>query len=335
METKEQLEIINIIKGIGILLVLIGHFNPTVSFSNEGYDFLHRVIYSFHMPLFMLVSGFLYSFNKKEPFSYSRFVKRKAFRLIIPYFSWCMLILIFKFAGAIVVKLQYPIQNDFLYRIFVCPLGGYATFLWFIYTLFLILLIYPLLEKWMNSVVLTLICFAIFFIPLPVQFSLNLVGYYLLFFHIGSILHKHGFIFKIQKFTTIIQSGLSVLCLIFLDLIVGFGTDISIVDKWLAFVKAILGISVVLFLSTVVCKTEVGLKKVFLKIGVYSAAIYLLHTFTMAIFRLPAEKYIGYTPVSFYIIGLLSVVGGTILAMLLTKYVIRKWKSLKFLLLGE
>ena len=103
----------------------------------------------------------------------------------------------------------------------------------------------------------------------------------------------------------------------------------------LAFVKAILGISVVLFLSTVVCKTEVGLKKVFLKTGVYSAAIYLLHTFTMAIFRLPAEKYIGYTPVSFYSIGLLSVVGGTILAMLLTKYVIQKWKSLKFLLLGE
>ena len=53
---KKRLEWLDIAKGIGILLVVIGHCFPDAS-SLEGisvpvYRVLSQIIYSFHMPLF-------------------------------------------------------------------------------------------------------------------------------------------------------------------------------------------------------------------------------------------------------------------------------------------
>ena len=69
--SQKQSEFLNYIKGSAIFLMLWGH---TVQFcmTDSELDFfensLFRFIYSFHMPLFMLVSGFLffYSFQKRN-----------------------------------------------------------------------------------------------------------------------------------------------------------------------------------------------------------------------------------------------------------------------------
>lgn len=56
---KERDNTVDILKGIAILLVVIGHFSPVQQVEN--------FIYSFHMPLFFFLSGitFWYSFGKK------------------------------------------------------------------------------------------------------------------------------------------------------------------------------------------------------------------------------------------------------------------------------
>ena len=56
MIEKKHYESIDIAKGIGILLVVFGHL--TVGKQN-----VYSFIYSFHMPLFFLLSG-LFSSNK-------------------------------------------------------------------------------------------------------------------------------------------------------------------------------------------------------------------------------------------------------------------------------
>lgn len=48
----------DVAKGIGIFLVIIGH-----NFS-QGYT--HQFIYSFHMPLFLIISGALLSHNSNS-----------------------------------------------------------------------------------------------------------------------------------------------------------------------------------------------------------------------------------------------------------------------------
>lgn len=64
------------VKGIGILLVLLGHTLPAESF-------LRRVIYSFHMPLFFIVSGFF--FKSKLNKTFPEVVKTVLITILIPY----------------------------------------------------------------------------------------------------------------------------------------------------------------------------------------------------------------------------------------------------------
>ncbi|MCL6458090.1 MAG: acyltransferase family protein [Gorillibacterium sp.] len=74
---KERMGWIDLCKGLGMLLVMLGH----APFPGE----LTKVIYTFHMPLFFFLSGYLFSFRKHS--SFVAFLKRKLITLVIPYFS--------------------------------------------------------------------------------------------------------------------------------------------------------------------------------------------------------------------------------------------------------
>lgn len=63
---------LDILKGFGIIFVLVGHSMGGI---------VHNFIYSFHIPLFFLVSGYLY---KQRPFKEQ--VKKDWSRLMIPFF---------------------------------------------------------------------------------------------------------------------------------------------------------------------------------------------------------------------------------------------------------
>jgi len=78
-----------IAKGIGILLVVIGHFNPESS--PTYWTNLRSVIYSFHMPLFFLLSGYLYSHGK---YTYKQLLSNKIKRLVYPFVSIAFLFLL-------------------------------------------------------------------------------------------------------------------------------------------------------------------------------------------------------------------------------------------------
>lgn len=71
---------IDILKGFGIILMIIAH---TCGPNNILWDF----IYTFHMPLFFLVSGY---FHKQEPIAL--LLKKNIRRLLIPYFVLCVII---------------------------------------------------------------------------------------------------------------------------------------------------------------------------------------------------------------------------------------------------
>ncbi|WP_165971912.1 acyltransferase family protein [Paenibacillus piri] len=72
-----RIDWIDIAKGIGIVLVVVGH----TALEDSG---LGRFIYSFHMPLFFFLSGYLFSVHKYTGFA--AFIKKKATTLLIPYF---------------------------------------------------------------------------------------------------------------------------------------------------------------------------------------------------------------------------------------------------------
>ena len=128
-------------------LVVIGHSDITDNFKHL---WIYKWVYSFHMPLFFFISGFLfYLTNPIEKFQstpYIFFIKKKSVRLLIPFLFINSVIFLVK---ALLITdtsmLQHPVTltlSSFLHSTFISPMG----FMWFLPTLFVIfLLAYPLL----------------------------------------------------------------------------------------------------------------------------------------------------------------------------------------------
>ena len=83
---KKRLNYIDIAKCIAIICIVLGH---TVGYSTHLVP-LRNFLYSFHVALFFMISGFLFKVDKK-PFE---FIKNKFIRIMIPYFIWGLLFLI-------------------------------------------------------------------------------------------------------------------------------------------------------------------------------------------------------------------------------------------------
>lgn len=75
MVDSKRLQWIDTLKAIGITLVFLGH---------SGAPF-HDGIYLFHMPLFFIISGFLWNTEKYASMSFDNFIKAKFKAYIIPY----------------------------------------------------------------------------------------------------------------------------------------------------------------------------------------------------------------------------------------------------------
>lgn len=120
----ERLDFIDYAKGIAILLVVIGHllqYNFVGTPAKELFD----VIYSFHMPLFMFLSGYVASLTiDKQLTDKGLFVKKKAFSLLVP----------FVFMGGVNLLLYKHLSIKFVVDLFRNPDNG----LWFLIVLFCI-----------------------------------------------------------------------------------------------------------------------------------------------------------------------------------------------------
>ena len=84
---SRRIEYVDALKGIAIFCVLWGH---SLQYLQNGYDFFHNrafeFIYSFHMPLFFMISGFLFRSSLK--LNLKDFLYKKSVRLLLPCITW-------------------------------------------------------------------------------------------------------------------------------------------------------------------------------------------------------------------------------------------------------
>ncbi|MEE0931221.1 MAG: acyltransferase family protein [Acutalibacteraceae bacterium] len=81
---KQRLDYIDMLKGIGIILVVMGHHLLEL-------DGLGIWIYSFHMPLFFIITGYLSEHKKEKCEDIKRVVINKAKSLMYPYFTFSLI----------------------------------------------------------------------------------------------------------------------------------------------------------------------------------------------------------------------------------------------------
>ncbi len=125
-----------IARGIGILLVTLGHSEPVA----QAFPFFWDIIYSFHMPLFFFLSGFFSLRLVSRPWL-QEILPRTA-RLYLPYFVISLSYGLIKF---FIPALKRPvIPQELLSQIVFYPFENPALFLWFLYILLLMKMLSPL-----------------------------------------------------------------------------------------------------------------------------------------------------------------------------------------------
>lgn len=200
-EMKNRILWIDDIKGIVMLLVIVGHSSiPGI---------LRGAIYSFHMPLFFFLSGYTTKCSETKQQILQR-IKKTAKGLLIPaYLLWAIRLIIYLIIG----RVDYSLPQVFLSAIyaggekytvagFTIPAMGMT---WFLVTLFILRNTYDILQyltkKYMTliSVCATILGIAVgFWFQLP--FNLDLALFSFTFYHCGQLLSRNAVRVSASKF---------------------------------------------------------------------------------------------------------------------------------------
>lgn len=152
MSLKKRVEWVDILKGIAIICVFIGH-TTSMEYGNVS-GMLKIWIYSFHMPLFFFLSGYVFFIKNCD--DYKTFLKKKIKSIIIPLISFSVISVIFDLLYYTLLlhdpdhSLQIEINK--LIGIFTQQkTGEYNTVLWFLPCLFVVENIFYWIIKFTNK----------------------------------------------------------------------------------------------------------------------------------------------------------------------------------------
>lgn len=92
---SKRLPWIDVGKGIGILLVVLGHvIRDSMRADSVVCNYLYMWIYSFHMPFLMFLSGYMFMFNQRkyQKLSFRNFFFKIVHRFLTPYVIYAVIV---------------------------------------------------------------------------------------------------------------------------------------------------------------------------------------------------------------------------------------------------
>ena len=133
-----RLTLVDVMQGLAMVLVIIGHH--LFDFMPGEYRLCHTYIYTFHMPFFISISGFLIAYSYKNV-NYGTYIAKKFHKFFLPYIIVGLVITLLA-----AIKLGWDTVPENLIALIIAPKQSEATFLWYIYLLFIFYMIYPVLD---------------------------------------------------------------------------------------------------------------------------------------------------------------------------------------------
>lgn len=134
-----RLRYIDICKGIGITLMVLSHVGLIGSVGAAA----NWIIHAFHMPLFFFVSGYLYK-SAKDNIPLTEYLKKKAYNLLIPYFSFAMIHLCL---GKLIYHYRDMTQLKAIFWVNTTDKLPIANALWFLTAFYVSLITYEVLNR--------------------------------------------------------------------------------------------------------------------------------------------------------------------------------------------
>ena len=271
--SKRYYKEIDSLKGFSIFLVVLGHaiiYFPINLHENVYCEILFKILSSVHMPLFFAISGFCFSYRD----NYREFILKKIKRLVIPYFVFNLLDIIPRTMLQQLVNRPQSIPDS------IKDILLYGGEYWFLYTLFVIFIIYPIIHKFQSKsfirqIIVGVVLLAAAIVKKPTNiFTLSAVSYYLVFFNFGALLKANNvrvFKLKLPRPQVLLPVGLTILWTSLL---------FSPWENQLEIVISLTGIIVCC------CLTKLNaFNDIFSRFGKFSLQIYLLNGFMLVISR--------------------------------------------------
>ncbi len=325
---KKRLPVLDLAKGLVILLVVLGHIvAKDVPQGNEWYFWLKAALYKFHMPFFMFISGFVFYYNYKpvENFhDYAEIIKKKAMRLIPAYLIVGIFVLFSKMLAENILYIDKPMVGGFavnLLAIFIAPKLSVATFLWYLYALMGVYLLFPLLHRLVNGNTSVLFLLGIIFYFLPINtdyFSLSDIFKFFVFAAAGALACDHY-----EKFTAIIYKFFWQLVIVFIVALIA-----SLLSPLIP--KLITGLASIPVLLGLISRAKMGrLQKSLLFLGQNTLAIYLFNTICIGFVKALLLKIAPWDGLNFLWFAPILMISGVTIPLAIKHYIFPKARWLR------
>lgn len=331
---------LDVVKGIAITLVVFAHciqFGSGHDTLLQGLHFEHwlfKLIYTFHMPVFMLISGYLFYFSLRRH-SFSESLSSRFVHLLLPVLVWQTLWIIAE-----------HFLNWCMYPNITTILTSYTGELWFLFSLFINSTCMLFIHYKCHSLKSKILVLSFFPLSLFIPYHLSISLYVFMFpyFVCGYLFNslKLSRYFPLSSWKTLLI--IIVLLCIFLLMYIHYHTEHYVYTTGTSIISyhriSLERISVVLFrwtigfigsalfLLVVWCLNRLLPLKLFVFLGMTSLGIYIISTYVFKFFHL-LPSYINNN----LIINTLQCIIVMIISWGGTK-ILSNYKTTKFFLLG-
>lgn len=264
------------LKGWLIIIVVLGHAIQFVLDDTYSSNHIWNIIYSFHMPAFVAVSGW-FAFRPQRAIDLKKTLSRRFWQLMLPYLCWSVILS--------VVRWDFSLQS--ISKIVLDP----DLFFWFLWVLFFISLIFSV-DIWLSEkfkieplLLIGATCMILFgaMVALDLRiFGFQFIAYYFLFYTLGYCVHR----FSILQ----IKNGLALILLFGIWAVLAWFWNMHELPSWIPAIphvpEALLlyayrgttAVIAILFLFGMAPKLLNGSKRtVISRMGQISLGIYVCH----------------------------------------------------------
>lgn len=280
----QRLEYLDRAKALAILLVVFGHLARQAPVGAEWYDAAKAVVYMFHMPLFMFLSGYVFWYSQSVDRAigdFRGFAASRTWRLLVPFVVMAVIIIAGKLFVAHFTGIDRAPEsvNSALYNVFFETEKSPVVFIWYIFCLFVYSLATPLLFKLLHGKMklLLLLSAFVYFIPAPSDFYMNRLVAYYLFFVLGMFVSSNKLCEEVLERYSIVLG----VCAVFAIYIF-----MTVYDAPKLIERGVVGLLIIWPILRFSKTSKVISSKLLIAVGRYSFAIYLFNTIAIGISKL-------------------------------------------------
>jgi len=332
-------EDLDFLRGIGIIFVVLGHCFTTAIVAKYNIIGMGKdIIYTFHMPLFFIVSGYLQGLKPYKLEQLKKFSGRQMQKLLFPYFTWSILLYVFYF---VLNKMEIVTINENITLNPISLILDIFSFkvvtgnvLWFVYILFLLSIVSYFIHSFINNrTINVLFVLVVFFLGIAansyLQDELFVLKRFLvmwIYYEIGVFIGKYidDISFKANWRLNITLVGLYAL------LFIGYTNTSGIVGKTLKLLCALIAVFILYSLSKY---DRSWFYRIVNYIGKRTLYVYYLHN--PYIVLILATVLTTFTKINIIISIVISFSLGCIIPLIIGELVLSRIKAIKLAFLGE